>query len=144
MVDKQQLTIGCQAKIPGVDTSYGYVPSLGAGIAFCALFGISMILHTVQFCWKRTWWCCVFTIGCMGKSFFVQRSPQGIISSSFTNATDSPLLLVELLGWAGRTWSHECPYNDTAFLLQICTLIIGESPSPVWPRLFQFMAIALH
>ncbi|KAJ5541486.1 hypothetical protein N7494_006562 [Penicillium frequentans] len=99
MVDKMALTVGCHAKIEGVGTSYGYVPHLSAGIVFCVLFGLSMIAHTVQFCWKRQWWCVVFTLGCM----------------------------VELIGWAGRTWSHECPYNGTAFLMQISTLIIAPT-----------------
>ncbi|KAK5800512.1 hypothetical protein VI817_002724 [Penicillium citrinum] len=98
-MDRQELQIGCHAKIEGLDTSYGYVPTLGAGIAYCVLFGLSMLLHTFQFCWKRTWWASVFSVGC----------------------------LVEVIGWAGRTWSSECPYNSTAFLMQISTLIIGES-----------------
>ncbi|OQE19860.1 hypothetical protein PENSTE_c014G08434 [Penicillium steckii] len=98
-MDRQQLEIGCHAKIEGLDTSYGYVPTLGAGIAYCVLFGISMILHTFQFCWKRTWWASVFSVGC----------------------------LVEVIGWAGRTWSSECPYNSTAFLMQISTLIIAPT-----------------
>jgi hypothetical protein len=34
--------------------------------------------------------------------------------------------IVEVIGWAGRTWSSKCPYNSTAFLMQISTLIIGE------------------
>lgn len=66
MSDSREVLDGCHAKIPGVGTSYGYVPTLGAGIAYCALFGISMLLHTAQFCWKRTWWCSVFSIGCLG------------------------------------------------------------------------------
>ena len=66
-IDMKALSMGCHAKIEGVNTSYGYVPTLGAGIAYCTLFGLSMILHTIQFCWKRTWWCSVFSIGCMGK-----------------------------------------------------------------------------
>lgn len=68
MVDIRELTIGCHAKIPGVGTSYGYVPTLAAGIAFCVLFGVSMVLHTAQMCWKRTWWTSVFSIGCLGKT----------------------------------------------------------------------------
>lgn len=69
MSDSRDLLQGCPAYIPGIDTSYGYVPSLGAGIAFCALFGTSMLLHTAQFCWKRTWWCSVFSIGCLGMKY---------------------------------------------------------------------------
>ncbi|CAG8365928.1 unnamed protein product [Penicillium salamii] len=99
MADRVQLGIGCHAYIDGIDTPYGYQPSLGAGIAYCVLFGISMILHTVQFTWKRQWWACVFSIGC----------------------------LVEVIGWAGRTWSSKCPYNTTAFLMQISTLIIAPT-----------------
>ncbi|EKV07240.1 RTA1 like protein [Penicillium digitatum] len=99
MADSLQLLNGCPAYIEGVDTSYGYVPSLGAGIAYCTLFGLSMIIHIVQFTWKRQWWASVFSVGC----------------------------LVEVIGWAGRTWSAKCPYNDTAFLMQICTLIIAPT-----------------
>ncbi|CEJ56218.1 hypothetical protein PMG11_02435 [Penicillium brasilianum] len=99
MSDSRALLDGCHAKVPGIGTSYGYVPTLGAGIAYCTLFGISMLLHTAQFCWKRTWWCSVFSIGC----------------------------LVEVIGWAGRTWSSKCPYNSTAFLMQISTLIIAPT-----------------
>lgn len=99
MADRIQLGLGCHAYIEGVETSYGYIPTLGAGIAYCTLFGISMILHTIQFTWKRQWWASVFSIGC----------------------------LVEVIGWAGRTWSSKCPYNTTAFLMQISTLIIAPT-----------------
>ncbi|KAJ5188680.1 RTA-like protein [Penicillium cf. griseofulvum] len=99
MTDITQLQTGCPAYTESVGTSYGYVPSLGAGIAYCVLFGLSMILHTIQFAWKRQWWASVFSIGC----------------------------LVELIGWAGRTWSAKCPYNSTAFLMQIATLVIAPT-----------------
>lgn len=65
-LSKDALEEGCYAYVPGVDTSYDYVPSKAAGIAFCVLFGLSMLVHIVQFCWKRTWWCSVFAIGCLG------------------------------------------------------------------------------
>ncbi|RHZ48637.1 RTA1 domain-containing protein [Aspergillus thermomutatus] len=96
---REQLRNSCHPLIDGVNTAYGYQPSLAAGIVFCTLFGLSMIVHTVQFAWKRTWWCCVFSIGC----------------------------LTEVLGWAARTWSAQCPYNMTAFLMQISTLIIAPT-----------------
>lgn len=35
--------------------------------------------------------------------------------------------VTEVIGWAGRTWSAACPYNNEAFLIQISTLIIGKS-----------------
>ncbi|PYH90125.1 RTA1-domain-containing protein [Aspergillus ellipticus CBS 707.79] len=96
---KKQLQENCHALVPGYGTSYGYVPSLAAGIVFCSLFGVSMILHMIQLVWKRQWWCIVFVLGC----------------------------ITELIGWGGRTWSAECPYNGNAFLMQISTLIIAPT-----------------
>ncbi|RAK96468.1 RTA1 domain-containing protein [Aspergillus ibericus CBS 121593] len=90
---------GCKAYQSSVSTSYGYIPSEAAGIAFCVLFGLSMMVHVIQFCWKRTWWCSLFSIGCM----------------------------VEVLGWAARLWAAICPYNSTAFMIQISTLIIAPT-----------------
>ena len=114
------LFIGCKAYVEGYDTSYGYIPTKAAGIAFCVLFGLSMFVHVAQFCWKRTWWCSLFSIGCLGS----YRSLIPSHSATTNTAT------VELLGWAGRTWSSECPYNSTAFMIQISTLIIGTSTTP--------------
>lgn len=62
----EQLSVGCHAYREGFHSSYDYIPSKGAGIAFCLLFGATMIAHIVQFSWKRTWWCCVFAIGSAG------------------------------------------------------------------------------
>ncbi|KAH6869136.1 RTA1 like protein-domain-containing protein [Thelonectria olida] len=90
---------GCRSLIPGIDTSYGYVPTLGVGIAFCALFGLSLLGHFAQFIRKRHWTSFAFGLGA----------------------------LTETLGWAGRTWSSECPYNNNAFLMQITTLIIAPT-----------------
>ncbi|PWY92472.1 RTA1-domain-containing protein [Aspergillus heteromorphus CBS 117.55] len=96
---KQQLGEGCHALVDGYGTSYGYTPSLAAGIVFCSLFGVSMLIHFAQMVWKRQWWCIVFILGC----------------------------ITELLGWGARTWSAECPYNGNAFLMQISTLIIAPT-----------------
>ncbi|KAL4906049.1 hypothetical protein BDW74DRAFT_137621 [Aspergillus multicolor] len=96
---RKQMQTGCYAYIEGVGTPYGYVPSLAAGIVFLVLFGLTMIGQTIQFAWKRTWWCAVFAVGS----------------------------LTEVIGWAGRTWSAECPYNTNAFLMQITTLIIAPT-----------------
>ncbi|QMW34624.1 hypothetical protein G4B84_010090 [Aspergillus flavus NRRL3357] len=90
---------GCHALVEGVNPAYGYQPSLAAGIVFCVLFGTSMVAHTAQSFWSRKWWCLLFAIGC----------------------------LTEVLGWAARTWSAECPYQTDAFLMQISTLIIGPT-----------------
>lgn len=56
----------CHAYVDGVSTSYGYVPSLAAASTFVALFGASMLGHAVQMAWFRTWWCSVFSLGCLG------------------------------------------------------------------------------
>lgn len=84
-------TEGCHALDPAVGTSYGYYPSLGTGIAFCTLFGLSLLCHVGQAAWSRNWWCLTFAVGAV----------------------------TELLGWAGRTWSADCPYNKTAFLSKL-------------------------
>ncbi|KAJ9148589.1 RTA1-domain-containing protein [Pleurostoma richardsiae] len=88
---------GCHALIDGLDPSYGYVPSLGAGIAFCVLFGICLLGHTAQFARLRRWTSILLALGAV----------------------------TELIGWAGRTWSAKCPYNNDAFIMQITTLIIA-------------------
>ncbi|KAG9520557.1 RTA1-domain-containing protein, partial [Aureobasidium melanogenum] len=90
---------GCVAYNPAQRTAYGYVPSLAAGVVYCVLFGLSMIAHTFQAVKTRALWNLVFAVGC----------------------------LTEILGWAARTWSSECPYNANAFLMQICTLIIAPT-----------------
>lgn len=110
----QQLRIGCHGYVDGFNTSYGYMPSLAAGIVFLVLFGLSMIAHTVQCVWKRTWWTMVFTVGCMSTFTLLLCLSRVMLMST-----------AEVIGWAGRTWSNQCPYNSDAFLMQISTLIIG-------------------
>lgn len=91
--------MGCHALVSNVRTSYNYVPSLGAGIAFCILFGIALAGHIVQTIRFRRWTSILLAVGA----------------------------LCELLGWAGRTWNAKCPYNHQGFLLQITTLIIAPT-----------------
>ncbi|UPK93076.1 hypothetical protein LCI18_004011 [Fusarium solani-melongenae] len=90
---------GCHDLIAGYDTSYGYVPTFGAGIAFCILFLLSTSVHVFQFARVRRWTSLTFALGAM----------------------------TELIGWAGRTLSSKCPYNGDAFLMQITTLIIAPT-----------------
>ncbi|KAL1985497.1 hypothetical protein VTN96DRAFT_7827 [Rasamsonia emersonii] len=96
---KHQLGETCHPYIEGINPPYNYIPSLAAGIVFCVLFGLSGAVHVVQFVWTKKWWCSLFTIGC----------------------------IVEVLGWAARAWSSQCPYRLTAFLMQISTLIIAPT-----------------
>lgn len=66
-ITKSSLEGTCHAYITGISTPYDYAPSLAAGIAFCAIFGISMLAHIYQASWSRMWWCYLFSIGCLGK-----------------------------------------------------------------------------
>ncbi|KAI9695784.1 MAG: hypothetical protein M1836_006050 [Candelina mexicana] len=93
------LNKNCAALVDGVHTQYGYRPSLAAGITFVSLFSIVTIAHVGQSTWTRTWWAYVFALGA----------------------------LTEVIGWVGRLWSAVCPYNDSAFLMQISTLIIAPT-----------------
>ncbi|KAK3493884.1 RTA1 like protein-domain-containing protein [Neurospora crassa] len=85
--------------IEGVNPSYGYRPTLGAGIAFDVLFGICVIGHLIQLIRFRQWTSGLMMVGA----------------------------ITEAIGWAGRTWSAKCPYNNDAFLMQITTLIIAPT-----------------
>ncbi|KAK3947587.1 RTA1 like protein-domain-containing protein [Pseudoneurospora amorphoporcata] len=85
--------------IDGVDPTYGYRPTLGAGIAFDVLFGICVIGHLIQLIRFRRWTSGLMMVGA----------------------------ITEVIGWAGRTWSAKCPYNNDAFLMQITTLIIAPT-----------------
>ncbi|MCJ1485032.1 hypothetical protein MMC06_005205 [Schaereria dolodes] len=126
--DAPPLTAGCSSYNPLYKTSYSYNPSVAAGIIFTVLFTLSMIAHIGQSFWMRHYWLLVFAVGA----------------------------LTELIGWAARLWSAECVYNNTAFLMQISTLIIapcfftagcyvilsrlipifGRNTSPLSPKLY--------
>ncbi|KAI4254826.1 MAG: hypothetical protein LQ352_002880 [Teloschistes flavicans] len=95
----QWIQNGCYAERPEYLSSYGYVPWLSAGIVFCALFGVSGAAHIAQTIYTRQWWSFLFVLGASA----------------------------EIIGWVGRTWSAECPYNNNAFLMQISTLIIAPT-----------------
>lgn len=47
---EEVLQQGCHAYDSRFTPSYGYIPSLAAGILFCVLFGIPLLYHTFQFC----------------------------------------------------------------------------------------------
>lgn len=115
---------GCTQLMPNVPTSYDYVPHLSAGIVFCVLFSLSMTGHIVQGIRKRNWISYVLGTGALSKFTLIIDSTTHTCHE--TNSTHF-FLTAELLGWTGRTWSSQCPYNETAFLLQITTLIIAPT-----------------
>lgn len=68
-VTREELSAGCYAynyELFG-KSGYGYVPSLGAGIFFCVIFGILLLAHLTQTIWKRVWWTLVFPIGALSR-----------------------------------------------------------------------------
>ena len=97
MSQSQVSLTGCSAWNPAIENSYGYKPSLAAGIVFCILFAIFALGHLFRFV-----------------QFFTASSLLLFIAA-----------LLEVLGWAARTWSSQCPYNKTAFLMQTTTLVIA-------------------
>ncbi|KAI4253955.1 MAG: hypothetical protein LQ352_003378 [Teloschistes flavicans] len=90
-------SVGCIAYDPLVEPTYGYVPSLAAGVVFVVVFFLIFVAHCVQTAIKRQWWYSLIALGALG----------------------------ELLGWIARIWASRCPYNSTAFSMQISVLIIA-------------------
>ncbi|KIW60708.1 hypothetical protein PV05_00907 [Exophiala xenobiotica] len=101
---------GCIAYNPALLPSYGYKPSLAAGITYCVLFSLALAAHCLYSVLNRRWANYLLATGALG----------------------------ELIGWAGRTWSSQCPYNQSAFLMQIVTLVI----SPVFFTAALFVMLA--
>ncbi|KAF3914519.1 hypothetical protein AA313_de0208503 [Arthrobotrys entomopaga] len=97
--DREQLRMGCHALIDGIKPAYGYVPSEASAIAFLVLFGLSTLGHVYASFKGRHYWYLCFSLG----------------------------TIAEMIGWGGRLWSSQCPYNNTAFLMQISTLIFAPA-----------------
>ncbi|KAF3906828.1 hypothetical protein ABW21_db0200015 [Orbilia brochopaga] len=100
-VHEQRLLLrqGCHAAVPGIEPTYGYYPSLAAGVVFLVLFGLSTIGHIYASVKGRHYWYLCFALGTIS----------------------------EMIGWGGRVWSAKCPYNNNAFLMQISTLIFAPA-----------------
>ncbi|KAK3327460.1 RTA1 like protein-domain-containing protein [Cercophora scortea] len=79
--------------------SYTYWPNFGAGLTFSILFFLATVGHLLRYAHFRRWTSPLLALGA----------------------------LIETTGWASRTWSSKCPYNQTAFLIQITTLIIAPT-----------------
>lgn len=89
----------CQAYDATKQSPYGYDPSLSAGVAFCVLFGLSMLGHMWYTIRTREWWLSVFVVG----------------------------TLCELIGWIGRAVGHDCPYSKVLFEMQLASLILAPN-----------------
>ena len=90
----------CSPYSPDVYGSYGYLPSLAAGLIFTILFFLSLILHLYKALRNpRLWFLFLFVCGALG----------------------------ELLGWAGRLAAHWCSYGSTLFTFQFAVLILSPA-----------------
>lgn len=78
--------------------SYGYKPSLAAGIIFSIIFCSICIAQITQTVITRSWWMGFFIIGAG----------------------------LECLGWIGRTIAHNCVYSSVISTMQTATLIMGK------------------
>ncbi|KAL1646065.1 hypothetical protein SLS58_003485 [Diplodia intermedia] len=103
-MDSESLRTGCPAYIPGYETSYGYVPSEAAGIAFVVIFGISSLLHLGQTIWSKQWWTILFAIG-------------GVRPTFWTAALY--VILGRLIALAGPT--NPSPLTPQTYLIIFCT-----------------------
>lgn len=91
---------GCVAYDRGAKKpTYGYVPTLSAGIIFTVVFAVITVVLAFQVIQSKKWWYLSLPIGA----------------------------LAETIGWGGRTGAHHCPYSSTLFSLQISILAIGTS-----------------
>lgn len=106
LLDNQKQGMGCVPYDPLVLPPYNYVPHVAPGAIFVACFGLAFIGHIFQAAISRKWWYTSLILGAM----------------------------CELMGWCARLYSHWCPYNNNAFVLQISILIIGKSATVVLTR----------
>ncbi|PTB66718.1 RTA1-domain-containing protein [Trichoderma citrinoviride] len=81
-------------------TVLGYYPNLGSGIFFAIVFGILTVASLVLGIWKKTY---TYAIGL------------------------SIGLLLEMLGYIGRIQLNSNPWNEGAFELQICAIILAPT-----------------
>ncbi|KAI5857349.1 RTA1-domain-containing protein [Durotheca rogersii] len=93
-------TVLLVSQIPGFDFAYGYRPSLAFDIVFRVLFGIAFFGHAFQAVRMRRW----------------------------SSVLLSLCALIELVGWAGRTWSAECPTLTISpvFFMAVLYVILGS------------------
>lgn len=85
------------------DTSteqYGYIPSISLGVIFITLFSLTALLHLGEIVYGRRYW------------FMICMVIGGIL---------------EVIGWAGRLWSHYAPANFSPYVMQICCLVIAPT-----------------
>ncbi|ORX36216.1 RTA1 like protein-domain-containing protein [Kockovaella imperatae] len=91
---------------------YGYTPSLAPGVAYLVVFSLLALIHLVLGI-KYKYWIIAVTL-----------LPGGIREYQYS--------WIEIVGWAGRLWSHYSVLNSNPFIMQICTLILGPAFFSAW------------
>jgi hypothetical protein len=81
-------------------TTYGYYPKLGVNAFLLAWFAILFFASVAIGVWSKTW---TYTLALGGGT------------------------LLETLGYVGRVMMHNNPWNESAFEMQICCIILGPS-----------------
>ncbi|KDN48643.1 hypothetical protein RSAG8_02630, partial [Rhizoctonia solani AG-8 WAC10335] len=80
---------------------FNYVPTGWVCILFIVLFSLTTMAHILQAFWLKVWY--MFpTLAICG--------------------------LVEIIGWTGRYWGHENPYNRNPFLMQPVLSVSAHQP----------------
>lgn len=82
----REIQQGCHAYTPLLSPTYGYVPSLAAGIVFCVLFGIPLLYHTFQFCRVRKSSSILLALGALSTYLHLPDRP---VSSRSTSMADT-------------------------------------------------------
>ncbi|ATY62553.1 RTA1 domain [Cordyceps militaris] len=98
--DPYQSCVQVTEDCPVAATVLGYYPNLGSGYFFTIMFGFCLIGTVVLGVSKRTW--------------------------TFTAALTCGLIL-ETAGYVGRILLSSNPWNNGAFELQICAIILGPT-----------------
>ncbi|KAK1920776.1 RTA1 like protein-domain-containing protein [Papiliotrema laurentii] len=88
-----------------LQSPYGYTPSLAPSMAYLVVFSVLTLVHVILGIRYKYW------------VVFVTLVPGGIL---------------EIVGWAGRLWSHYKVLNSNPFIMQICTLILGPAFFSAW------------
>lgn len=85
---------------PVTETLYGYYPSLGANVFFCALFGLLFLSQLIIGTYTRTWtFMLAVGLGTFG----------------------------EFVGYIGRLIMRQNPWSNPGFEMQICCLVLAPS-----------------
>ncbi|EFY92466.1 RTA1 domain protein, putative [Metarhizium acridum CQMa 102] len=128
------------ALCPVDETVLGYYPNLGSGIFFSIAFGICLIAAFSLGMWKKTWtYTAAITIGLILETAGMYLKPPREMPSDiplvrhdhlFPLRTEQPHgqhTFIVQTGYVGRILLHYNPWNESAFELQICAIILAPT-----------------